>query len=69
MSPSGQGEPGGGPNSGKPRGASTVLVIDDDQKFCRLLTGYLEMSGYEVTSPCTTAGSVSARCSPSRGTW
>jgi two-component system response regulator CpxR len=32
------------------RGASTILVIDDDKKFCRLLTGYLELSGYEVMS-------------------
>jgi two-component system response regulator CpxR len=26
------------------------LVIDDDKKHCRLLTGYLELAGYEVTA-------------------
>jgi two-component system response regulator CpxR len=35
---------------GAARGASKILVIDDDKKFCRLLTGYLEISGYSVTA-------------------
>lgn len=35
---------------GTTRGASRILVIDDDKKHCRLLTGYLELSGYEVTA-------------------
>jgi len=30
--------------------ASRILVIDDDKKHCRLLTGFLEISGYEVAS-------------------
>lgn len=30
--------------------ASRILVIDDDKKHCRLLTGFLELSGYEVAS-------------------
>lgn len=29
---------------------SRILVIDDDKKHCRLLTGYLELSGYEVSA-------------------
>jgi DNA-binding response OmpR family regulator len=37
-----------GPSTG--RSASKILVIDDDKKFCRLLTGYLELSGYIVTA-------------------
>ena len=35
---------------GAARAASKILVIDDDKKHCRLLTGYLELSGYEVTA-------------------
>jgi DNA-binding response OmpR family regulator len=35
---------------GSPRTAPRILVIDDDKKHCRLLTGYLELSGYEITA-------------------
>lgn len=37
-------------SAGSPRAAPRILVIDDDKKHCRLLTGYLELAGYEVTA-------------------
>lgn len=36
--------------SADPANAARLLVIDDDRKLCRLITGYLGPLGYEVTT-------------------
>lgn len=40
---------------GEPTGARRVLVVDDDEAFCRALTRFLTRAGYEVVCAHTIA--------------